>query len=466
MLLKNKKTEGLINALSELQDANYKLSSQKLAEIYERLVSGREQFEQILEQNISAVMQISSLDLTLHHYTESLDQISKSVADATKAIHASSADTSGVAGAVSGQHEELTNTIITASEESSSVYKKIEEGQEELTYIKSLSDSTIAASEEMKRDMDQLDQIINDMNAVIEGINSISSQTNMLSLNASIEAARAGEAGRGFAVVADEIRKLADETQTLTGTMGNFVEDVKKASRKSVDSVAGTIDALETMTNKISHVWALNEENQKHVAKITDNISSLASVSEEISSSMIELENQATEIQEECKILSEDTEKLREIGICIRDSVEPVAQIEKTLDDNAKMMGKMSQDAFYSLEKKEFSKYLDRAINAHKIWLVNLKNIVSSRTIMPLQLDDAKCGFGHFYYSITPKYPEIIDLWNNLGAKHKKFHHYGEEVIKALFAEDYSGAERICSEAEEFSKELLHDLEEMKSRIS
>lgn len=466
MILKNKRNEKLMQALSELQDADYKLSSQKLSEIYERLLKGREQFEQIYEQNISAVMQISSLDLTLHHYTECLENISRSVADAAKAIHASSEETSAVAGAVSNQHEELTNTIINASEESSSVYKTIEEGQAELTYIKNLSDTTISASEEMKNDMDQLDHIINDMNEVIEGINSISSQTNLLSLNASIEAARAGEAGKGFAVVADEIRKLADETQTLTGTMGNFVEDVKRASRKSVDSVAGTITALETMTNKITHVWSINETNQQHIAKITDNINALASVSEEITSSMMELENQAIEIQEECKTLSEDTDHLKDLGIRVKASIEPVAQIEKTLDSNAKMMGKMSQDTFYTLEKKEFVKYLDKAINAHKIWLVNLKNIVKNRTIMPLQLDNTKCGFGHFYYSITPKYSEITDLWNGLGAKHKKFHHYGEDVIKALFAEDHSKAEHICQEAEEYSKELIHDLEEMKARIS
>ncbi|MDD6812378.1 MAG: methyl-accepting chemotaxis protein [Lachnospiraceae bacterium] len=465
-MIKKKQTKELIQSLSRLQEADYSLSGQELADIYERLQNGRAQFEKVLEQNISAVMQISSLDLTLHHYTENLETISKSVAEATKSIHSSSEETSGVANTISVQHEELTNTIIATSEESGNVYKKIEEGQDALTHIKNLSENTISASEEMKKDMDQLEMVINHMNEVIESINSISSQTNLLSLNASIEAARAGEAGKGFAVVADEIRKLADETQTLTGTMGSFVEDVKKASRKSVESVASTIDSLETMSEKIGHVWELNEENQKHVAKITDNISSLASVSEEISSSMAELENQANEIQEECKILSEDTEQLKDLGTHVKNSVEPVANIEKALDNNAKMMGKMSQDAFYALDKREFAGYLDRAINAHKVWLVNLKNIVTGRTIMPLQLDDSKCGFGHFYYSITPIYPEISDLWNGLGAKHKKFHHYGSDIIKALFAEEYSEAEHIYQEAEQYSKELIHDLEEMKNRLS
>ncbi|WP_053957335.1 methyl-accepting chemotaxis protein [Inediibacterium massiliense] len=49
----------------------------------------------------------------------------------------------------------------------------------------------------------------------LSGLSSITSQTKMLSLNASIEAARAGEHGRGFAVVAQEVNKLAENSNKV-----------------------------------------------------------------------------------------------------------------------------------------------------------------------------------------------------------------------------------------------------------
>ena len=100
--------------------------------------------------------------------------------------------------------------IIKISEKTDEVYQKIESGQTELTMIKELSDQTIEVSREMKKDMDELVNIINRISTVVAGIDSISLQTNLLALNASVEAARAGESGKGFAVVATEVRKLAE----------------------------------------------------------------------------------------------------------------------------------------------------------------------------------------------------------------------------------------------------------------
>lgn len=460
MTFGNKKSL-LVKSVAELQEADYS-GEPELRAIYQRLLKGREQFEEVLDKDIKAVMQISSLDLTLGHHTERMIEISHHVADATEIIFGAASETSAVAGQVNDQHEELTNTIIRAAEETEEVYKKIETGQGELTNIKELSGQTIEVSKEMQKDMDELFDVINHMNEVIAGINAISAQTNLLALNASIEAARAGEAGRGFAVVADEIRKLAEETQKLTGNMGKFVEGIKDASQKSAESATSTIEALGTMTEKIGNVWELNDENQKHVSKVNESISSLAAVSEEISSSMTQLEAQAVSIEEECDQLREDTGHMREISKQLQAVTEPIEAIEKLLDDAAKKMGAMTDDAFFRLERLEFAKYIANAITAHQNWLSNLKRIVEERTILPLQLDASKCGFGHFYYAMTPKTPEIRPIWDALGPKHKKFHGYGSDIIKALFAEDYGKAEQLYKEAEKYSKELISDLEKMK----
>lgn len=452
----------LVDSMARLEDANY-AKQPKLGNIYERLLQNRVQFERVMSKNISAVMQISSLDLILTQQTENMVEVCHSVNAATEAIRDAAEESSVVAGQVSSQHEELTQTIISAAEDTSEVNTKIEHGQKELSVIKELSMATIHDSQEMQKDMDELLSVINHMNEVIAGINSISSQTNLLALNASIEAARAGEAGKGFAVVAEEIRKLAEETQQLTANMGQFVEEIKNASQKSSDSVISTIEALGTMTEKIGKVWELNDDNQKHVAQINDSISSLAAVSEEINSSMAEMENQAFHIKEECKNLSEDTSALQSVGDELQKAVEPVVTIEQLLDECAKEMGDMTDDAFFRMEYKEFAGYMDRAITAHQAWLANLKKMVDERELVPIQFDARKCGFGHFYYSMTPKTPEIREIWMELEGKHKKFHEYGKEVKKCILAEDYASAEKYYEEARQYSEKLISEFESMKN---
>ena len=80
---------------------------------------------------------------------------------------------------------------------------------------------------------------------------------------------------------------------------------------------------------------------------------------------------------------------------------------------------------------------------------------------MPLQLDSSKCGFGHFYYSLTPKIPEAIPVWTALDAKHKRFHRYGAEVIEALNNENYAKAEQLYQEASDYSRGLIADMEKL-----
>ena len=89
--------------------------------------------------------------------------------------------------------------------------------------------------------------------------------------------------------------------------------------------------------------------------------------------------------------------------------------------------------------------------------------MVDEQTVIAMQFDASKCGFGHFYYSMTPKTPEIRQIWVALEGKHKKFHEFGKAVRSAIMDGNFSLASQKYKEAESYSKELLGDFKAMKS---
>jgi hypothetical protein len=115
------------------------------------------------------------------------------------------------------------------------------------------------------------------------------------------------------------------------------------------------------------------------------------------------------------------------------------------------------------MQQKEFAKHIAKAIAAHENWLANLKEMVDCESILPLQLNAAKCGFGHFYYSMTPKNPALKEIWVGLESKHVKFHGYGKNVMDALMKNDAATARKLYEEADHYSVELINDLKQLQA---
>lgn len=459
MKIRKKEFNAAIDSISRLVPMYYDTRNGALNDIHQRLMKGRSEFELATTKSMDAVIRMSAMDLTLETNAATIEQVNASIADAAETINEAAASTAKITSEVSKAHENLTATIIEVSDEARNIMEDIRSCENELTSISGLSATAISTAQEMKSDLHGLIEVIDDMTKVIVAINAISSQTNLLALNASIEAARAGEAGKGFSVVVEEIRTLAEETKSLTKRMGTFVDAIQNASHKSSESVDTTVAELERINDNIQNVWKITGSNRQSMDHINDSVSSLAAVSEEISSSMNEMDNQMQYVSGECQCLHDNTELLQISGHSISELVEPSKMIEKHLEESTKIMGSMVQDAFYMLDNHVLLSCLNSAIDAHRNWLNSLHEMAQSGTLRVLQTDCTKCGLGHFYYTFKPINPQVVTIWNELEGKHKTFHSYGTEMIAAIQSGRSQDLERIYENAKICSEGLISDFQ-------
>ena len=124
---------------------------------------------------------------------------------------------------------------------------------------------------------------------VMTVIDSISAQTNLLSMNAAIEAAHAGDAGRGFSVVAEEIRKLADTTlknsQEISGTIREMnvkIREVEESSGDNLASFEGFFQSMGDFRETFTEIGSMMKETTKGASDIQDITEKLSSISRNI----------------------------------------------------------------------------------------------------------------------------------------------------------------------------------------
>ena len=168
--------------------------------------------------------------------------------------------------------------------------------------IKSMQDSSHKMDEgisTISKRIETVNTTVDKVSNIVSVIEEISSETNLLSLNASIEAARAGDAGKGFAVVAQEIRVLSDNTNTelenIKQIISSLVEECRYCVQASGTIVEDNAKQKEEIKAVLDEFGSLDEQIQKTAEK-ADEIEELVTAMIELNDDITKSSNSLTDV--------------------------------------------------------------------------------------------------------------------------------------------------------------------------
>ncbi len=240
---------------------------------------------------------------TLSSIGETSNQVNSGSNDLALASQSLAEGATDQAGAVQQLHA-------TISDITDTMQKSAQNADEAYTQAQHYADKADNSREEMNTLMGAMERI-NDASTrigdIISEIESIASQTNLLSLNASIEAARAGESGRGFAVVAAQIRELADQSanaavdtrKLIEGSLFE-VEQGNQAAERASGAIQDVVDGIKQIADFSKNLKIMVEDQAEAmrqaeigVNKISEVVQSNAATAEEAAATSEELSSQS-----------------------------------------------------------------------------------------------------------------------------------------------------------------------------
>ena len=244
------------------------------------------------------------MDETLKEVKQASEMVSvgaQNLAEASQALAEGATDQAASAEEMQATIDEITNGL-------SNTVKLTNDAYLEAERVAGNAEGSREEMAVMVEAMNRINETSLKIGSVITEIESIASQTNLLSLNASIEAARAGEAGRGFAVVADQIRTLAEQSAEAAVNTRELIEgsihEIEIGSKAVEQTEQVIVDVVEAIHNIATSSKGISEtavqqaeamgQADAGVTRIADIIQTNSATAEETSATSEELSAQAS----------------------------------------------------------------------------------------------------------------------------------------------------------------------------
>ncbi len=274
-----------------------------MVELQKKAIIGLEHVSHDLVETSSAV------ELEVTHNSANAEMAATSIEE----LSSSFAIMSETAQRCSEHTEQASNLSLEALDKSANCQATLES-------LKSIVTNTQENVENVSRDADSI-------NKILQNITAISEQTNLLALNASIEAARAGEAGRGFAVVADEVRVLAQRTSDCVGDINKSLTTLGGSITLSTSNIASVMTQSNDVFEAVSEIMSMTRTISGNISEVNDQMYTVASSVEEQTLTLGQITDTMAGVNTSSGVIARQSRGQKEIVVELTQSMNDLSSI-------------------------------------------------------------------------------------------------------------------------------------------
>ncbi len=212
------------------------------------------------------------------HISETIQELASSSENQMRLMASSSEGINNVTAST----EKISENAEKVAQTASSTAEASKEGLQNIEEVTAQMNSINTNVGNLAMSIDTLEGRIKEIGEITKAITDISSQTNLLALNAAIEAARAGEQGKGFAVVADEVRKLAEQSAQSAEQITSLIGQIQGDTRVTIQSMSSAKNEVDLGLNIVKNAG-------ESFGKIEVSVLDLVSLFENVFTSLKEL---------------------------------------------------------------------------------------------------------------------------------------------------------------------------------